>query len=139
MYTFCNDFHHLQVKIHPYHDLTVLRVLFFHAPIFLYGCHTWSSRGNFNCGRERLSLPCSSCCRVDWRDFLSFFSRVWVCTQKNILSGSIRENPYFDHTALITAMISCRLYVSLSGLGVGIVTLCNDFHHARVSCIHTMI
>ena len=46
----------------------------------------------------------------------------------------ICENPHFDRTELITAMISCRIYVSICGLSIRIAyyTLCTDLHHTGV-------
>ena len=94
--------------------LTLMRVLFFHALITLYGSHTWRNRVNFSCRRERLGLPWRSCGRVDWRGSLSFFCHVLVCTHKNILCRLIcGKIPIF-------ALMACRLYVSPRGLGTGI-------------------
>ena len=45
--------------------VTVPQMGFFDALITLYGCHTWSNKVNFSCGKEKLIPLCSFCCRAD--------------------------------------------------------------------------
>ena len=71
---------------------------------------------------------------VEWTDgalCLTFVAcrSVHIKASSRLIYGKI---PILTTSALITALISCRLYVSISGWGIRIVTLCNDFHHTQV-------
>ena len=53
----------LDLFVHRFFSVTACVVLL--SPYLFIWLHTWSNRASFSRGRERLSLPSSSCCRAD--------------------------------------------------------------------------
>ena len=89
----------------------VLRVFFIKVPFTLYCAHTSLNRVNFRCGLStRLTFPWRCYCSADLLGFFAFICRAQPCIRKNMLN-IIWENPYFDHTVLITAMfVACLCF-----------------------------
>ena len=89
----------------------MVRVLLIEAPFTLYCGHTWLNRVTFRCGLgTRLTYPWRCYCSADLLGFFAFICRPQPCIRKNMLN-IIWENPYFDHTVLITAMfVACLCF-----------------------------
>ena len=89
--------------------ITVLRVFFIKAPFTFYCAHTSLNRVNFRCGLSiRLTSPWRCYCSGDLLGFFAFFRWAQPCIRKNMFN-IIWENPYFDHTVIITAVFVASL------------------------------